>query len=114
MQLFETIDRVHRIHRLIQQEATGTPDEFARRFNLKRRHLYNILDEFKDYGARIRYCRIRQSFVYENNFEVAVKISVTPLSGYEEENTLAGRIIRDFTPDPWKLPFPFIHPGLWL
>jgi predicted DNA-binding transcriptional regulator YafY len=83
MQLFETIDRIHRIHKLIQREATGTPDEFAGRFHLKRRQLYNILEEFKDYGANIRYNRYKSTFYYANNFEVLVKINVNPLSSDE-------------------------------
>jgi len=90
MQLFETIDRVHRMHRLIQREATGTPEEFAERFNIKRRQLYNILEEFKDYGASIRYSRAKNSFYYENDFEVHVKIEVQPLSEKEIYTTIAG------------------------
>lgn len=90
MQLFETIDRLHRMHQLIQREATGTPEEFAGRFNIKRRQLYNILEEFKDYGACIRYNRVKNSFYYENNFEVYVKIEAQPLSEKEIYTTLAG------------------------
>ena len=90
MQLFETIDRILRIHKLIQREATGTPDEFAKRLHLKRRQLYNILEEFRDYGAVIKYSRLRCTFYYENEFEVNVKISVTPLSEEEARIIIAG------------------------
>lgn len=79
MLLFEAIDRMSRIHQMIRREATGSPDEFAGRFNLRKRQLYNILDEFKDYGADIRYSRAKNSFYYENDFNVLVKISTTPL-----------------------------------
>ena len=92
MQLFETIDRLHRIHKLIQQQATGTPDEFAERLHLKRRQLYNILKEFKDYGANIRYNRYKTTFYYANDFEVSVKINVNPLSGSEQRSICADRI----------------------
>jgi len=90
MLLFETIDRLSRIHRLIKREGTGTPDEFAERFNIKRRQLYNILDEFKDYGAEIRYSRIKNSFYYLNDFDVSVKISVNQLSESETITIIAG------------------------
>lgn len=80
MLLFETIDRMSRIHQLIRREATGSPDEFAGKLNLRKRQLYNILDEFKDYGADIRYSRMKNSFYYGNDFKVLVKISTTPLS----------------------------------
>jgi len=90
MPLFETIDRIHRIHKLIQREATGTPDEFAKRFHLKRRQLYNILDEFKDYGANIRYSRTKSTFYYANDFEIMIKISTAPLSAQEQTMIFAG------------------------
>jgi predicted DNA-binding transcriptional regulator YafY len=83
MQLFETIDRIYRIHQLIQREATGTPGEFAKRLDIRRRQLYNILVEFKDYGAHIRYNRTKQTFYYANDFEVIIKINVLPLSAQE-------------------------------
>ena len=90
MLIFETIDRLNRMHQLIKREGTGTPDEFAERFNIKRRQLYNILDEFKDYGAEIKYNRVKNSFYYENEFEVSVKISQTPLSENERISIYAG------------------------
>jgi hypothetical protein len=90
MQLFDTIERVHRIHKLIQRKATGTPDEFAEKLHLKKRQLYNILEEFKDYGASIKYSRMSGTFYYDNDFEVSVKISVNPLSNKEQRTIYAG------------------------
>jgi len=83
MLLFETIDRMNRIHSLIKREATGAAEEFANRFNLKKRQLYYLLDEFKDYGADIRYSRIKNTYYYNNDFEIRVDISTKSLS--EEE-----------------------------
>ncbi|MDR0748508.1 MAG: helix-turn-helix domain-containing protein [Tannerellaceae bacterium] len=93
MQLFETINRVYRMHQLIQREATGTSEEFAKRFELKRRQLYNILDEFKSYGANIHYSRKKQTFYYVNEFEIIIKINVLPsvrnFAGVKETEILA-------------------------
>jgi hypothetical protein len=80
MLLFETIDRMTRMHQLIRLEATGSPDEFAGKLNLKKRQLYNILEEFKDYGADVRYSRLKNSFYYNNNFDIMLKISISSLS----------------------------------
>ena len=90
MLLFETIDRMRRIHHLIKREATGPADEFAEKFNLKKRQLYNILDEFKDFGADIRFSRIRNTYYYDNDFEVLVKISTHPLSEVETKSYKGG------------------------
>jgi predicted DNA-binding transcriptional regulator YafY len=72
MNLFETINRLYEIHRLILLEKTGTPDEFAERFHLSRRQLYNILDELKDWGADIKYSRIEHTFYYVNDFDIKI------------------------------------------
>ncbi|WP_459188345.1 helix-turn-helix domain-containing protein [Parabacteroides sp. APC149_11_2_Y6] len=69
MQLFKTIDRACQIHALIQKEATGTPDEFAKRLHISRRLLYYLLDELKDVGAEIEYNRRKSTFYYANDFE---------------------------------------------
>ena len=90
MLLFETIDRMRRIHHLIKREATGPADEFAEKFNLKKRQLYNILDEFKDFGAEIRFSRIRNTYYYDNDFDVLVKISTDPLSDVEKTSFKGG------------------------
>jgi len=90
MLLFETIDRMHRIHHLIKREATGTADEFAERFKLKKRQLYYLLDEFKDYGAVIRYSRMRNTYYYDNDFEVKVLITTHPLSEDEKKSYNGG------------------------
>ncbi|MDR2969269.1 MAG: helix-turn-helix domain-containing protein [Tannerellaceae bacterium] len=86
MQLFETIERAVRIHRLIKLESTGNPDEFAEKLHLKKRQVYNLLDEFRDNGACIRYNRISNSFCYENNFELFLKIDVDSLPDQDQRN----------------------------
>jgi len=73
--MLNTIERINRIHKLIQRRATGKPDEFAEKLHLKKRQLYNILDEFKGYGAGIKYSRVSNTYYYENDFEIMIKIN---------------------------------------
>jgi predicted DNA-binding transcriptional regulator YafY len=80
MTLFEAIDRIDRIHRLIQMEATGNADEFAERIHLKKRHLYNIIEEFKSRGADIQYNREKLTYYYANEFDIQIKIVANQLS----------------------------------
>jgi len=62
----KAIRRLHKMHELILQEKTGTPDEFATRIQVSRRQLYNILEHLNDHGASIRYSRARKTFYYGN------------------------------------------------
>ena len=67
MNPFDTIERLYKIHQLILQENTGTPDEFAALFRLSRRQIYNIIEILKDYGADIRFSRTRHTFTMRMN-----------------------------------------------
>jgi predicted DNA-binding transcriptional regulator YafY len=76
MNRYEMVSRMYNIHLLIEQEVTGTPDEFAARFRISRRQLYYVLDELKDYGAQFKYSRRRHTFYYIREFEFALKTFV--------------------------------------
>ncbi|WP_139785142.1 HTH domain-containing protein [Parabacteroides sp. Marseille-P3160] len=91
MHLFETLDRLKRIHRLIQNRETGNPCKFAERLHLSRRQLYNVLEELKSFGAEIRYSRMEESFFYENDFQIEIKIGVSLLNSSEKMNVLGGK-----------------------
>jgi DNA-binding protein len=84
MQLFKTIDRACQIHALIQKEATGTPDEFAKRLHISRRLLYYLLDELKDVGAEIEYNRRKSTFYYANDFEIHVTIRILNSGNFKQ------------------------------
>lgn len=91
MALFDIINRAERIHRLIRSESTGSPSQFARKLGISRRQLYNLLDEFKDFGAEIKYDRSKRSFYYVNDFrlEMTVKI-ITPTTSSDNMNFYGG------------------------
>jgi predicted transcriptional regulator len=77
------IQRLYRMHRLIQQKATGSPDEFAERFHIKRRQLFYLLDELKSYGAQIQYNAAKTTYYYANHFDFFEKTGIEELSGKE-------------------------------
>ena len=74
MDIFDSLRRLQRIHQLILQEATGTPDELARQFRLNKRHIYNILDKLREQGAVIEYSSAKFSYYYVEDFEFDIKI----------------------------------------
>jgi predicted DNA-binding transcriptional regulator YafY len=78
MYLLERIERLHTIHHRILQEGTGNPEEFAEQLHVSRSHLYNLIGELKDYGAKINYCRKRETFVYLNDFDISEHLPALP------------------------------------
>lgn len=89
MTLYQQINRLEYIHYLIRTSATGDPDMFARRINVSRRQLYNLLDEIKDFGAEIKYSRTLQSFYYVKPFELDFKTNIRQLT-VAETNIISG------------------------
>ena len=64
MSLLEKLDRVQRIHRMIQYKRTGNPGQFAQKLGVSQSKLYQTLKELKQLGAPIAYCKYRQSYLY--------------------------------------------------
>ena len=63
------IERLYRKHKRIESETTGTPEEFAKEFNMKKRQMQNQLEEFRLWGAVINYCRKRKTYYYVKTFD---------------------------------------------
>jgi biotin operon repressor len=54
--------RYQRIQNLIFAEKTGSSEEFATKIGLSRRMLFNYLEDLKDMGLEIEYCRKRKTY----------------------------------------------------
>ena len=79
MTLFQQIDRMKYIHRLIHKERTGNPEQFASKLQLSKRQLFNILEEMRILGLDIRYNKTRNTYY-----------SLKDLTEEEVENIYAG------------------------
>lgn len=82
------LDRVKKINKLIKWQQTGNPEVFAGKLNIGRRQLYNILDDLKIMGAPIKYCRKRETFYYQNDFDLQIRFSVKIIKEEKDENIL--------------------------
>lgn len=80
MKLFEYIDRITLMNKLIKEQSTGTPDEFAATLGIKRTRLYEMVDELKSFGAPIQYSKRKNSFYYEYPYDISLKFILHPLS----------------------------------
>jgi predicted DNA-binding transcriptional regulator YafY len=75
MKAFEQLERLKRMNRLIKEERTGTPEEFATRLNIGRRRLYELLDDFREMGVLIEYSKLRNTYYYKNGHEIELNFS---------------------------------------
>ena len=64
MSLIDRLQHPERMDALIRRKATGNPRQLADRFGVSPRSVANILDELRQLGAEIEYCRYRNSYFY--------------------------------------------------
>jgi len=92
MKVFEYLDRISRMHRMLTRQHTGTPSEFASQLGVSRTTLYEMIDELKSRGAPISYSKSLCTFFYTEPFEINVSCSMRPLNYYEKKQLTGGNI----------------------
>lgn len=65
MSLPKYFGRAERMDALIRRKSTGTPKEIAAKLNLSERSLFELINQMKELGAPIVYCKSRQSYIYK-------------------------------------------------
>jgi predicted DNA-binding transcriptional regulator YafY len=90
MKLFEYLDRISRIHHMVENGSTGSPNEFAGRLGVSRTSLYEMIDELRSRGAPILYSKAARTFYYSEPFDVSVSCSFRSLSEKETKQVAGG------------------------
>ncbi len=93
--LFEEINRLQQIDKLIRLNCTGNAQEFAKKLNLSRRQVYNIIESLKDMGLAIEYNRHIGSFVYTKPYKINITFEITELPEHEAMRVKAGFIVKN-------------------
>lgn len=93
MNFIDDLKRLQKIHQLISNQNTGSPDELADAICVSRSELYYILRELKKMGAKISYNRCNHTFYYDNRFNLDMEIKVSYL-GEHEMNILGSGLLR--------------------
>lgn len=70
MKLIEQLQLLDRLDSLIRRKGTGNYQHLATRLGVAPRTVYNLMDALKEFGAKIEYCKTRQSYYYENDIEL--------------------------------------------
>lgn len=59
---------------LIRNKATGNTASLARKFHLSKAAIYKLLQEMKDEGFPICYCKRRRTYYYTHNGKMPKKL----------------------------------------
>ena len=90
MKVFEYLDRISLMHKLVLRQKTGTPEEFGRQLGVGRTSLYELIDELRSRGVPIAYSKSARTFFYRQPFDIAVTCSLRPLTYNEEKENSGG------------------------
>jgi biotin operon repressor len=90
MKVFEYLDRISMMHKLVLRQRTGTPEEFARQLGVSRTTIYELIDELRSRGAPIVYSKSAKTFFYSQPYDITVTCSLRPLTYIEEKENSGG------------------------
>jgi biotin operon repressor len=90
MKVFEYLDRISMMNKLVTRQRTGTPEEFAAQLGVSRTSLYELIDELRSRGAPIAYSKSAKTFYYMQPYDIAVTCSLRPLTYAEQKENVGG------------------------
>lgn len=97
MNLIHKIENFQKLHTLIEQEKTGTPQELAATLYISKTKLYELFGELRSFGKQIAYNRKLKTFYYKDEMKLAIHFSIRTIQ-QEELKTIEGGT---------NFPFPF-------
>jgi len=80
MNSIKNLKRLERLHELIVSECTGSPYELSQRLGISERLVYHLVEQLKDFDAKISYDRSRRTYCYDDNFDLEVDVSIKVFS----------------------------------
>lgn len=105
MTVFKYIDRINLLDKLIRQRRTGTPTELADRLSLSVSRVARIIEYLRDMGAPIAYDRILETYYYEVDYSIQIKVDIQSLNRAQMINIHGGtKIFSEKLPNAF-----FVH-----
>ncbi|MBK3515982.1 hypothetical protein [Carboxylicivirga marina] len=83
MKLFDELKVLRRMFDLIEKEQTGCTCTFPKKLGISRGKLYNLLDELKDIGIIIKYCKKQKTFYFKDAIKIKVAAPIQILKADE-------------------------------
>lgn len=72
MPAMKYINRIKALDQLIRLRATGNPKELSEKIGITERQMYKYIDNLKELGAKIKFEKTLNSYIYESNEELII------------------------------------------
>jgi len=91
MSLRKYIERIQFVDKLIGKKATGNINVLARKLNLSKSGTEKFINEMKEVGFPITYCRKRKTYVYEQEGKMVEKLFFEEMERDELKKITGGK-----------------------
>ncbi len=71
MRFLDQLEMLQRVDQLIRRKATGTPTDLASRLAVSRASVFRYINDLRDFGAPVEYCRFRESYYYSQDYTLS-------------------------------------------
>jgi biotin operon repressor len=71
--MFDEIEKLERLDQLIRLNATGTPNELAKKLNISRSSVFRLINEMRELGCPIAYYKLLRTYAYEKSGKLVIK-----------------------------------------
>ena len=71
-----TMENLVRLHKLIRLQRTGKQQDLAQEMRMSLRGIQNYLNSLRELGAKINFDKTRNTYYYENNFNIEFSIKI--------------------------------------
>lgn len=79
MKKIRELETLSSLHSAIKFGKKGSTDQIAEHLGVSRACMYKYLEELKQLGAEVEYCRTKRCFRYLNNFHFKISIETPEL-----------------------------------
>lgn len=90
MKNLKQIERLRRIHVLVKNQNTGTPNELAQKLSISIRLLYCLLEQLKEFDAPLSFNRRSKTYYYTDDFDLNINISIQVMTSEKLVQIYAG------------------------
>ncbi len=97
MKIFEYIERINLLHKLVKERRTGNPEKFAQKLGVSTIRLYQLVEELKVMQVPIGYSKKDKTYYYEFGFEISAQLTFSPLCDKELVEINAGYEARQYS-----------------
>ena len=99
MSLHKYLVRLKRTDSLIRKRATGNAGNLAKKLNLSKAGVYKFLQEMKEEGFPISYCKKRKTYYYTEEGKMAEELFEKEISNGQMRKISGGKSLLNFFSD---------------